>query len=196
MSWNGRSGPGMLSRRALLAACALAPVASAAPLSVLLVGDSLAYQLGPRLRPVLQARGRTLVTLGRGGTSARQWVERGWLRAAVQRYPTELLLISLGTNCVTTERPQLGATMRQLAALARSPVLWLSPPPLRYNTAYIRAGAAAAEVTLFEPGKLPMGRERDPRRPGRWREDVHPTHAGYQRWARLLTEYLYDDARD
>ncbi|GMV18572.1 MAG: hypothetical protein AMXMBFR56_67960 [Polyangiaceae bacterium] len=69
----------MISRRALLAALLTAPLAVAGEARVLLVGDSIAYQLAPRLRKLLP-----LIADARGGSSARQWVQRGWFRRAVE----------------------------------------------------------------------------------------------------------------
>lgn len=107
----------MISRRALLAALLTAPLAVAGEARVLLVGDSIAYQLAPRLRKLLP-----LTADARGGSSARQWVQRGWFRRAVERYRPASVVVSLGVNCIRPERETLGRR-RPGAAVPRARAL-------------------------------------------------------------------------
>lgn len=163
---------------ALLALVVLAPSVSGArpePIDVLLVGDSLAYQLGPRLRKAIAPR--RLQTVARGGSSARQWLRHRWFQRAAATYPAKVMLVSLGTNCIRSERPELGADMVQLIRQARAPVVWLLPPPLRFSTDYIRRAVEQAEVRSFAPGPLKL--EHD---------GVHPTDSGHQEWARRIEQ--------
>lgn len=71
-----------MNRRAFISALLLAPLALADEprADVLLVGDSLAFGLGPALRPFVK-RGEVFRVNARGGTSARQWLRKRWLAA-------------------------------------------------------------------------------------------------------------------
>lgn len=179
-----------MDRRTFLVVTLAAPLAAgnAPPVDALLVGDSLAFQLGPRLRRAAASRGRTVAYEGRGGTSARQWREKGWLRDAVRRHPSASVLICLGTNCTPGERPRLADDVRALVRKVPQGrgVLWLFPPPLRYSTDYIGKAVEAAGLRSFSPGPLPMEWDGRLRRP-----DVHPTDAGHVRWAGMLVDHLW-----
>lgn len=174
----------MMSRRGLLASMLLASPVLAGPriVDALLVGDSLAYELGPRLGVAMRERGRTLAVDGRGGSSTRQWFRLHWFERAIVRHPSRVVLVSLGVNCTKSERPALRddiAHLLEIAEVHGRSVLWLLPPPLRVNTNYLRE---AVSGRTFFPGRLAL--ESD---------GIHPTHAGHQRWARLLVDHLWPE---
>lgn len=178
--WSGHArGAPKLTRRSLLAVLLASPVMAApAPPDVLLVGDSLAYQLGPRLAKALP-EGKRLAYDGRGGTSARQWLKLNWFRRALLRHEAQIVLVSLGVNCIRSERPVLKDHVSELRALAADRrCIWLLPPPLRFNTDYIRAATEGGET--FDPGALSMESDR-----------IHPSHAGHKQWAKLIVEHIY-----
>lgn len=176
-----------MSRRGILAALltSAAVVAAAPKLDALLVGDSLAYQLGPRLGPAMAKLDprRRLALDGRGGTSAREWLRKGWFRRALDTHPTGLVLVSLGVNCVRQERPKLARDVEDLAELAGSRrVLWLLPSsagylfPLDYAHEAVRA--AGVELCIFPV--LPLESDR-----------VHLTDTSNKKLAGLLVERLW-----
>lgn len=182
-----------MDRRSFLAAALLATTAEGkkpAPLDALLVGDSLAYQLGPRLWRAAKARGKATKAIGRGGTSTRQWREEGWFRGAVRGHPASVVLVCLGTNCTPGERPRLAEDVMALAKHLPEGerILWLLPPPLRYSTEYIVKAVGEAGLESFAPGPLPM--EWDPRLK---KPDVHPTDAGHRKWARMVSDLLWPE---
>lgn len=147
------------------------------PVDALLVGDSLAYQLASRLRKEMGTR--KLAADGRGGSSTRQWRQKHWYQRAVERNPSGVILVSLGVNCTRVERPKLADDMQALLDLSPFPVLWLLPPPLKFNTQYLRDAVAKTGCKTFDPGELPLD------------DGVHPTHAGYVKWASLLATSLW-----
>lgn len=164
----------------------VAPVAMAAPtpVSALLVGDSLAFQLGPRLAKAMNPK--RLAFDAKGGSSARQWLREGWFRRAVERHPSALTLVSLGVNCTKSERPKLAAAIEALASLVKhGELVWLLPPPLRFDTQYLRDAVVEAGVTAIEAGPLPL--ESD---------GVHPTFRGHELWATALVEALWGEERE
>jgi len=181
-----------MDRRSFIAAALLAATAEGkqAPLDALLLGDSLAYQLGPRLWKAARGRGRKTRHSGRGGTSTRQWREKGWFRDAVRDRPSRVVLVCLGTNCTPSERPRLADDARALsrAVPPGERLLWLLPPPLRYSTDYIVRAVENAGIESFAPGPLPM--EWDPKLK---KPDVHPTDAGHRKWAEKVCDLLWPD---
>lgn len=150
----------------------------------LLIGDSHAYQLGPRLQREAKARGKTLAVRAQGGTSARQWVSKGWFRRAVTDHPARVVLAALGTNCVKQERQRLGEDFATLASIA--PGLEVLYPPTRaFDVSYIAhavhdAFDDHAAISLVMVGDLELQSDR-----------VHATDRGLRRWAEVLAEVLW-----
>ena len=177
----------MISRRGILAGLLAAPLAPAAPrvVDALLVGDSLAYQLGPRLGVAmgrLDPR-RRLALDGRGGSSAREWLRKGWFRRALERHAAPIVLVSLGVNCVRQERPKLAGDVEALLEFARDRrVLWLLPSSegYRFSLAYAHDAVRDAGAELFVPPVLELESDR-----------VHFTHRGNERLSELLVGQLW-----
>ena len=150
---------------------------------VLLVGDSLAFGLGPPLKKLSKARGHEVIVNARGGTTARQWLGEHWFAATLARHRPEVLLVSLGTNCRRPERPVFGDDVAGLLALVpeETRVIWLFPPSsMWFSTQYIRDGLAKNAVEVIEAGALQLNKDR-----------VHPTIRGNLRWARALVSKLW-----
>ncbi len=148
---------------------------------VLLVGDSLAFQLGYRLGPLLRSDGRAFTADGRGGTSAHQWLRLGWFKKAF-RQKHRVVLVSLGTNCTRVQRPALGRTFSRLKEIAEARgkrMILLFPPPLSMSTDYIETAVRESGVETFRIGKLPMDRS-----------GIHPTHEGHVKWAKEIATWL------
>jgi hypothetical protein len=167
-----------VNRRLFLGAMLSAPVAAAAsPPDFLLVGDSLAYQLGPRLHAALKGNDKRLAWSGRGGSSTRQWRRLGWFAATLRRYAAPKVLVSLGVNCTSSERPGLAKDIDALLRLATDrEVVWLLPPPLKFSTEYLTHAVMDVGVAAYAPGPLPLV------------DGIHPTDAGYRTWAEKITE--------
>lgn len=170
-----------MNRRSLLASLLVAPsllAEEAPPVDASLFGDSLAYQLAPRLRAVAQQKDRRFYADGRGGSSTRQWRQRGWFRRGLEHHPATIVLVSLGVNCTHVERPKLADDIKALVELCPFELLWLLPPPLKMSTDYLRDAVAKVGCPAFDPGVLPLG------------DGIHPTDAGYKQWAAMLAEHL------
>lgn len=173
-----------MNRRTLLASLLVAPAAFAeeAPVDAVLFGDSLAYQLGPRLGKVARKRSRRAYADGRGGSSTRQWRQKQWFSHGLEQHPGLIVLVSLGVNCTRSERPKLADDIGTLVDICEDifqrPLLWLLPPPLKMSTKYLRDAVSKVGCPAFDPGPLPLG------------DGIHPTDAGYQKWAEMLADHL------
>jgi len=165
-----------VNRRTAMSALLLLGAAPS-PADALLVGDSLAFQLASRLFKAM--RPRVLAADGRGGSSTRQWLRDRLFRQAVLSRPARVVLVSLGVNCTRAERPGLAADIKKLVTSSPVPVVWLLPPPLKFDTGYLHNAVAEAGCRSFDPGALPLD------------DGVHPTDAGHKRWAELLVEHLW-----
>lgn len=176
-----------MNRRLFLVASALLPFgAEAAPSEeprFLLAGDSEAYLLARPLRAEARTHRVTLAVDARGGSSARQWLKRGWFERALARRPSRMVLVSLGVNCTRVERPVLARDVQDLVLIANDrgvALCWLLPPPLKVDTRYLVDAVLSTGVFCCAPDVLPL--ESD---------GVHPTPAGCKTWAHLIADVLW-----
>lgn len=177
----------MISRRGLLVGLATAPLAAAAPRTdALVIGDSWAFALTPRLGKAMKPKSLRLAADARGGESARNFLRRGWWRAAVERHAPRQIIACLGINAVKQERAKLAETYAALVELSRSPVLFVAPnrQGFRFDLSYMHDALREAGVDVFWCQRLPL-------EPG---DRVHLTHDGNVRLAALLVGHLWPDA--
>jgi hypothetical protein len=163
------------------------------PASVILAGDSLAFQLGPVLRSVAKAHGVTIAVAARGGSSVRQWLIKKWMeRALTKNLSAHTVLISLGVNATRVERPRLLSDIQLLLAILNEPKyardgaaprpVWLLPPPLGVDTSYLRDAVMATGVfCCFAPENTPLESDK-----------IHPTLRGRYLWSRRIAETLWE----
>lgn len=122
----------------------------------------------------------------RGGTSARQWLKKGWFRRAVERARPTRVVVSLGVNCIRPERAALASDVRSLLSRVDVPVLWVLPDSVGYKFSLAYAHAAVRAAGL-EPLVFPVRRPRDPQEGLALDHDrVHLTHEGNEGLARLV----------
>lgn len=173
----------MVTRRGILACLLWTPWALAAKLDVLLVGDSHAYMLEPRLRRAARARGRSILGRAKGGTSARQWREKRWFRDELVRHPTDVVLISLGTNATSTDRRRLleDVSALTLEAIERKvrPV-WLASPTRSFDVSYLDDALEAAGVEVIQCGELQLEHDK-----------IHATDRALRVWSETIARELW-----
>lgn len=169
------------------AAPASAPVASVQGTRVLLVGDSLAAGLAAPLKKLVTADGATLATVGRVGTTIRQWARGGWLAEALAQAKPGLVLVSLGTNDMETpgdRSADIGAIVDRVRA-AGAGLVWVEPPdmPTLRDRAQVRATlhATIPAERLFPGPSVPIQRAKD---------RIHATPQGYADLAAALWSWV------
>ena len=171
------------------AAPAPAPDATASVLGarVLLVGDSLAAGLGPPLKRLVTADGATLATVGRVGTTIRQWARGTWLAEALTEAKPGLVLVSLGTNDMESpgDRSADIAAIVDRVRAAGAGLVWIEPPdmPTLRDRAQVRTTlhATIPAERLFPGSSVPIQRAKD---------RIHATPQGYADLAAALWSWV------
>ena len=163
---------------------ATAPVQGA---RVLLVGDSLAAGLGPPLKRLVGADGATLATVGRVGTTIRQWARGAWLAEAITQAKPGLVLVSLGTNDMESPGDRSGdiAAIVDRVRAAGAGLVWIEPPdmPTLRDRAQVRTTlhATIPAERLFPGPSVPIQRAKD---------QIHATPQGYADLAAALWSWV------
>jgi lysophospholipase L1-like esterase len=169
------------------AAPAPGPRASVQGARVLLVGDSLAAGLGPPLKRLVTTDGAILATVGRVGTTIRQWARGGWLAEALTQVKPGLVLVSLGTNDMESPGDRSGdiAAIVDRVRAAGAGLVWIEPPdmPTLRDRAQVRTTlhATIPAARLFPGPSVPIQRAKD---------RIHATPQGYADLAAALWSWV------
>ena len=156
---------------------------------VLLVGDSLAYMLAPRLWKVAKKDyGKKFYSDAKGGTNAEQWIREHWFLDALRRVKPGYVIISLGVNDhgVPINRKKFPERAKKLVQLAHHhgvKVVFLLPPKLRYPIDAVRRGIRESGADLIHDAE-PLGIELI-------NDGIHPSAKGAEAWAKDLGHFLW-----
>lgn len=143
---------------------------------VLLLGDSLAVGLTPRLGKLAGAGGFEFGSAAKTGSTMQYWLHAATEPLAVAQ-PT-LVLVSLGTNDAVTSQPlaelraQRDALVRKLQA-AGARVLWVGPPQLPARARPEVRAMLEEWPAYFHSEDLPIPQH----------DEIHSTPEGYADWA-------------
>lgn len=157
---------------------------------LLLVGDSLAVGLSPYLRAIAADEHVPFESVARVGTTIADWArstpDHAALQQALDSFRPTVVLVSLGTNDEYLSSAALDAEHddldRLVAMLRPYDVGWVGVPSLP------KPGSNGA-VDLVRSTGLPyfasqrLDLERAP-------DGIHPTAAGYAKWAGLLWSWI------
>lgn len=159
---------------------------------ILLIGDSLAVGLGPHLRALARDENIDFAVVARRGATISDFgglvatEESARLGEALEQFEPTLVLIALGTNdeylspeALEREQDDLDALLEQLAPYD---VAWIGVPelPKPDSNGAVRM-IRDTGVPYFPSAQLELERAAD---------ELHPTVAGYAKWAGILWSWL------
>lgn len=150
-----------------------------APRRVLVVGDSLAVGLCPKLKALATADGSDWAPCAaKVSTRADQWV--GQMPGLLSQNKPDLVIVSLGTNDSGMANPAVNrdafnGIVKAIAA-SGAKALWLLPPklPPRLKADLVRQLIIDTGVATFDSRELAIEQAPD---------GIHPTTGGYAFWA-------------
>lgn len=158
----------------------------------LILGDSLAVGLGPRLRQVAEKAGCKATVDAQVSTTTGHWAG-GPFQASLAKVKPDFVLVSLGTNDAALRDPERSKPRIQIlvdaAKKAGVRLYWVGPPglPARLRGAdAIRAMIRATGVPYFESEKVTFQRSQD---------GVHATRAGYAAWAEAVWAWVLEQEK-
>lgn len=155
--------------------------------SILLVGDSLAVGLYPRLEKLADGCGVEFDAHPIGGSNVSQWA--AWIGADLAIWKPLVVLASIGGNDFQrTDPDKVRVAIGKFVAAVRGAgarLLWISPPTFPFaDTAGVRA--MWAEVPLLDT--FPAEQYEIPRAG----DKIHPTATGYDMLAGLIWTWASD----
>jgi len=157
--------------------------------TTLLIGDSLAVGVAPRLAELAENSGGSLVTAAVVGTNTCQWRGKVW-PLVVKHRPSKVIII-LGTNDAMVSgwaKKNADCYGDIINETLGTQVFWILPPPMPFviqrNIPDVRKAIAAAKVKIYDgitDGDIP-----------RSGDGVHMPMgvAGYDKWADRIAVWL------
>lgn len=166
---------------------------------VLLAGDSLALGLTAPLKAEAAKYGIDLVGDGRTGTTAKQWVNGGWLAHDIDANAPNVTLISLGTNDATGDLSGFAqdvSTLLDQATAKGGVIAWIGPPYFSSSLKQFPAGNVDKMRQILLNALTPRGINifpTDADAPAkdypRSADGIHMTQAGYAQWAHDIAQF-------
>jgi lysophospholipase L1-like esterase len=163
-------------------------VAASPPVDVLLIGDSLAEGLAPRLTQLALQEGITFASSASKSTTIAHWLRGDQIVRVVEQFNPGLVLVCLGTNDLAAGGgAAAGRRAGELAATllrSRVAVAWIAPPVMPFVDKGFRAAldtAVRSHGRFFDSTQIRIERAAD---------RVHCTPAGYRTWAEAIAAWV------
>lgn len=159
--------------------------------TILLVGDSLAVGLAPRLQTLTTNTASNLIAEGIVGTNTCQWKEKIFF--LIERYKPGTVFISLGTNDAVLESLGPGWAQKNAdcyektyadAASKGAKVIWILPPKLPQKLEDGRK-KVVEQILKISDANYDSYVLQIPRAP----DGIHMSPQGYAEWANKMWEW-------
>jgi len=166
---------------------AQAPVESAAPTKVLLVGDSMAWGLGLALKPLIEAEGSSFRFRHKTSDSIRAYAANARMRDDLRKYEPDVVLITLGANEALIPKPEalVNPVKKIVRHVGDKPCYWIGPPMWRNDTGVVKVlEENVTPCKFFNSSPLALERRKD---------GYHPSKKGSETWARAIVSWLKEN---
>jgi hypothetical protein len=170
---------------------AVAPAAqvNTAPQRILLVGDSMVFNLIPRLSDYCLQNGHTLKPAIWYASTTIAWGSQSKLDQLITEFEPTFVLIVLGSSELTSRSMEGRAqsVRNMLQKIGDREMAWVGPPNWRPDTG-INAllEAELGKDRFFRSAELELERESD---------GIHPNRAAGSQWADLIAAWLEREGR-
>ena len=152
--------------------------------TVLLIGDSLAVGLNPKLKALATASGCSFKAFAETSTTMSRWLHDSEVQAYMTASKPSLVLVCLGTNdskasFTDAQLAKYIADMRDWVTSMGARLVWILPPHLPFPDRVSQLVIAAGIDTFYSAG-LSLGQS----------DGIHPSGNGYMLWAGAIWSEL------
>ena len=146
----------------------------------MLVGDSLAVGLGPKLKTLATATGCSFKYFAETGTTVSRWIRASEVQAYMTASHPSLVLVCLGTNdsksaYTDAQLSKYVSDMRDWVTSTGARLVWILPPHLPFPDRVSQPVVDAGIDTFYSAG-LSLGQS----------DGIHPGSSGYTTWANAI----------
>lgn len=154
------------------------------PKSILLIGDSMTFNLALRLAAYAAANGHTLHAVNWDSSNTKIWAESDTLRHFMRLYNVDYVFVSLGSNELYFKKPEarLPYVKRILAMIDTVPYVWIGPPNWQEDSGINdMLQRTCRPGTFFRSAGMEFERKKD---------KVHPTRRASALWIDSIMRWL------
>ena len=146
------------------------------PQSLLIIGDSMTWNLALRLAEYAEANGHQIHTINWDSSNTKIWVESDTLQYFIKKYNATYIFISLGANELYLKKPDSHKKYVQeiIGKTGGLPYIWIGPPNWKEDTGLNdMIASACAPGTFFRTEGMSFKRRKD---------GIHPTKESSALW--------------
>lgn len=169
----------------VLATSVLKPVETdSLPKSILIFGDSMAYNLALRLAYYAKQNGHTLHSINWDSSTTKHWADSDTLSYFLKKYNVDYVFIVLGSNESYAKKPEvrLPYVKKILEAIGDRPYVWIGPPDLKFQSTYNTMLSNACKTgSFFKTAGMTLKRRND---------NIHPTKEASALWMDSIARWM------
>lgn len=154
------------------------------PQSLLILGDSMTFNLSFRLAQYAKANGHTIHSVNWDSSNTMKWATSGHLKEFLDEYQPTFVFICLGSNELTIRDPKarLKHVTSLLEQLGDLPYVWIGPPNWKEDTGFNDYMEALCRPgSFFRSEGIKLERKKD---------GIHPTREASVVWMDSIARWI------
>ncbi len=154
------------------------------PQSILLIGDSMTYNLALRLSKYAKQNGHTFHAVNWDSSNTKTWAGCDTLDHLLDRYKVTYVFISLGSNEAYLKKPEVRRPQVEtiLNKIGDRPYVWIGPPNWKEDLGLNDFLASVCRRgSFFLTGQMELKRRKD---------GIHPTEDASAIWVDSIMRWL------
>lgn len=159
-------------------------VTDSLPQSILLIGDSMTYNIALRMSKYAQQNGHTFHAVNWDSSNTKTWAGCDTLDNLLSRYDVTYVFISLGANEAYLKKPEVRKPQIEtiLQKIGNIPYVWIGPPNWKEDLGLNKFLASECRPgSFFLTGQMNLKRRKD---------GIHPTVEAAAEWVDSLMRWL------
>ena len=154
------------------------------PKSILIIGDSMTFNLALRLAQYAKQNGHTIHAVNWDSSNTKIWAESDTLEYFMKKYDADFVFISLGSNELYFKKPEtrLPYVKRILEVIDTVPYIWIGPPNWEEDTGVNdMLQRACRRGSFFRTDGMKLARKKD---------KIHPTRQASAEWIDSVMRWM------
>lgn len=154
---------------------------------VILVGDSMVWELGRAMEPLMEEAGYDFKHRHKTSDSIRSYAANNRMRDDLRKYKPDVVMISLGANEALIPRPDslIKPIKKIVGQVGDKPCYWIGPPMWTQDTGVVKLlEEHSGPCKFYNSSPLELKRRKD---------GYHPNKEGSKVWAEAFLAWMKDN---
>ncbi len=154
------------------------------PKSLLIIGDSMTFNLALRLAEYAKQNGHTIHAINWDSSNTKIWAESDTLEYFIRKFDADFVFISLGSNELYLKKPEtrIPYVKQILEKIDTIPYVWIGPPNWQKDTGFNdMLQQTCRKGSFFRSEGINLDRKKD---------KIHPTRRASAEWIDSLMRWM------